>query len=341
MTAETTATRTLPAHSLPVFPAEDFSVISGANQGDGLSPASDRMLGDVYALRPRARRYRLALKGGGPPSRFRLAEGSEIGAPGRDVHLDCALTFMCPDGATVEGLVFVEVTPDGAIAACYLLPLAPLEPRRDYALVAIDRQGARAKLAEIACVSFARGTHITLANGLQRPIEGLAVGDMVLTRDNGPREIRWIGHQTVRATGAFAPILIAKGALNNSGDLMLSPNHRLFIYQRRDRINAGRSEVLVRAKHLVNGNTVVQSDGGFVDYFQLLFDQHEIIYAEGIAAESLLADTRTQPAIPDEVRSRLGSGLDGAEDSHAVYEIGEGLIDASVAAELLRRASAC
>src|SRR5690606_17316517 len=123
--------------------------------------------------------------------------------------------------------------------------------------------------------------------------------------DNGPCEIRWIGRQVVRATGAFAPILIAKGALNNSGDLMLSPNHRLFIYQRRDRIRAGRSEVLVRARQLVNGHSVVQSDGGFVEYFQLLFDRHEIIYAEGIAAESLLVDTRVRPVIPDEVTRRL------------------------------------
>lgn len=336
-----TARKALPGQSLPVIRAADFTVISGANLGDGLAHATDLMLDDVYALRPRARRHRLALSGGIGSTRFRLAEGSEIGTLGHDVHLDCALTFMCPDGSTIEALVFVEVTQAMTIAACYLLPLAPLEPRRDYALVAIDRDAARAKLAEIACVSFALGTNITMANGLQKPIESLAVGDKVLTRDNGPREIRWIGRQTVRATGAFAPILIAKGALNNSGDLMLSPNHRLFIYQRRDRIRAGRSEVLVRARHLVNGDTVVQSDGGFVDYFQLLFDQHEIIYAEGIAAESLLVDTRTQTVIPAEVRARLAGGRNNGDDTRAAFEIGEGLIDAAVAAELLRRASAC
>jgi hypothetical protein len=178
-----------------------------------------------------------------------------------------------------------------------------------------------------------------MANGLQKPIETLAVGDRVLTRDNGPREIRWIGTQTVRATGAFAPIKIAKGALNNSGDLILSPNHRLFIYQRRDRIQAGRSEVLVRARHLVNGETVVQSDGGFVDYFQLLFDQHEIIYAEGIAAESLLVDTRVRAVIPEAVRGRLDQ-LESMADRGARFELDEGALDAMVAAELLRRASA-
>src|SRR5690606_7679071 len=102
-------------------------------------------------------------------------------------------------------------------------------------------------------------TRITLATGIQRPIEELRVGDQILTRDNGPREIRWIGHQTVRATGSSAPILIRAGVLNNSGDLIVSPNHRLFIWQRQDALRAGRSELMVRAGQLVNGASVVQT----------------------------------------------------------------------------------
>jgi hypothetical protein len=322
-----------PSQNLPVLRADDFVVTNGANLGDGLTEAGELILDDVYALMPRAQRQRLTLTDLGDERSFRVADGSETGQPGNQVFLDAALTFMCPDGSTIEALVFVEVSAALDVVDCHLLPLASLEPHRNYALVAIDRERARAKLAEIACVSFARGTHITLANGTQIPIEQLGVGDRVLTRDNGPRQIRWIGSQTVRATGAFAPIRIAKGALNNSGDLILSPNHRLFIYQRHDRVKAGRSEVLVRARHLVNGETVVQSDGGFVDYFQLMFDQHEIIYAEGIAAESLLVDTRVRAVIPEAVRGRMA-------DRGARFELDEGALDAMVAAELLRRASA-
>lgn len=328
-----------PSQSLPVFRAADFVVTGGANLGDPLTEAGELMLDDVYGLDPRARRVRLMLADTAAAARFRVTPGSEAGAPGHDVFLDAALTFMCPDGSTVEAVIFVEVTPRAEVAEVFLLPLAPIEARRDYALVSVDRAGAAARLAEIACVSFARGTQITLANGLQRPIEDLVVGDRVLTRDNGPREIRWIGTQTVRATGAFAPIRIARGALNNSGDLILSPNHRLFIYQRRDTIGAGRSEVLVRARHLVNGTTVVQSDGGFVDYFQLLFDTHEIIYAEGIAAESLLVDTRVRPVIPAELRGRLGAGA-AMTDRGARIELDGSRLDAAVAADLLRQASA-
>ena len=85
----------------------------------------------------------------------------------------------------------------------------------------------------------------------------------------------------------------------------MSPDHRLFIYQRSDELGAGRSELLIKARHLVNGDTIHAQPGGFVDYFQLLFDRHQIIFAEGIAAETLLADHRTHAALPPELAEKL------------------------------------
>ena len=58
------------------------------------------------------------------------------------------------------------------------------------------------------------------------------MGDRVLTSDDGVQAIRWIGVTTLRATGALAHIVIEAGALNNEHDLVVSPDHRLFIYQR-------------------------------------------------------------------------------------------------------------
>jgi hypothetical protein len=220
------------------------------------------------------------------------------------------------------------------------LPLAPLQPRTDYSLDGINRDSARRKFAQVACVSFSRGTHITTMSGAQVPIENLRVGDMVLTRDDGPQEIRWIGQTTVRAVGEFAPIRISAGTLNNANDLVVSPDHRLFIYQRNDRIGAGRSEVLVKARHLVDGDAVTVQDGGFVDYFQILFDSHQIIYAEGIAAETLLVDTRTSPALPPELTDKLKSPLIGHTGrKHLRFEVHERLLDRPNLAEQLRRAS--
>ena len=289
---------------LPVFRGEDFVVTSGANQGDPLADEAELNLTDVYRLHASANRRLLSISGDGNAHPFRVADGSEIGHAGAELHLDCCGTFMCPDGSTVEVLIIVE-TDDGLIAATYMMPLAAVKKRTDHTLVAIDRDKAVTRFANLGCVSFVRGTHIALSDGRQVRIEDLQTGDLILTRDHGPQAIRWIGQQTVRAVGAFAPIRIAPGVLNNDGPLTLAPNHRLFLYQRQDHLGAGRAEVMVRASELINGDTVAVSEGGFVDYFQLLFDRHEIIYAEGIAAESLLAAPHIRSALPRDIRDRL------------------------------------
>jgi len=79
-----------------------------------------------------------------------------------------------------------------------------LVEKDEYSLVTINQQGARARLAEMGCTAFARGTHITMADGAQCRIENLRPGDRVLTRDDGPQAIRWVGGTTVRAVGAMA-----------------------------------------------------------------------------------------------------------------------------------------
>ncbi|SMH56013.1 Hint domain-containing protein [Maritimibacter sp. HL-12] len=311
----------LPIRQLSVFRAEAFCVVHGVNEGDALADAADLLHEDVYAFDEAARPLRLGLCTD-TAQEFRIAADSATGQPGAPVHLDSLLTFMGPAGETREALVFVEVDPaSGTIAQVYVLPLAPFAPRTGYTLVTIEREGARARLAATATVAFTRGTHITMADGQQVPIESIRPGDKVLTRDSGPQPVRWTGVQTLRATGAFAPITIAPGTLNNTGRLVVSPNHRLFIYQRVDALGAGRKEILVKAGLLVNGSSVTQDPGGFVDYFQILFDKHEIIYAEGIAAESLFVDTTTRPALPVEVAQRLAD----APGTHRLpgHELGE------------------
>lgn len=330
---------TSPIQSIPVYRADAFSVTNGANLGDEISPMDELMLDDIYRLAPRAKRRRLGLISNAD-GQFRVAEDTEVGQPNADIHLDCALSLMSPDGQTTDAIVLVEVDDTGHIADVYLLPLASLLPKVDYALVGMDRDKARQKLAQVACVSFSRGTHITLASGAQVRIEDLQVGDKVLTRDDGAQQVRWIGQSTVRAMGEFAPILIKAGALNNEDDLLVSPDHRLFVYQRRDEIGAGSAELLVKARHLVNGETVVVQDGGFVDYFQILFDRHHIIYAEGIAAESMLLDPRTKPALPEDLIERIAPLLDqhGKGGDHGL-DVAKALLDRPDAIALLKRAS--
>ena len=66
-------------------------------------------------------------------------------------------------------------------------------------------------------------TRITMATGAQVPVEDLRPGDRILTRDDGPQPLRWIGQRTTRASGLFAPVLIRAGTLNNARDLVVAP----------------------------------------------------------------------------------------------------------------------
>lgn len=331
------------AQALQVYPAAMLPVSNGANFGDNLSFAADLMLDDSYQLAPDATPQRLslhALENG----HFRVADNTGTGRIGATVVLDSCITLMDSQSRPIEVLLLVEVDDAGHVAQVYAMPLAPLEPRSDYRLVGIEAETAPLRFAQVVCVSFTRGTRLSLATGEQRAVEELEVGDRLLTRDAGAQPIRWIGQHTVRAMGQFAPVHIAKGTLHNENDLLVSPDHRLFVYQREDRLGAGRAEVLLKARHLVNGESVTRQEGGFVDYFQILFDAHQIVFAEGIAAETLLIDPRTRNALPANVAATLAETLGGtlaghASRAHGAFEVGQSLLDRPDATELLLRAS--
>ncbi len=136
-------------------------------------------------------------------------------------------------------------------------------------------------------VCFVEGTRIRTENG-EVAIEDLQVGDLVETAGNGLQPIRWIGHRTVRAESSFAPVCIAKGALGNSRDLLVSPEHRMVVSGARTAALFSEEEVLVPAKALIDGDRIYRKTGGEVTYYHILFDAHEVIFAEGAPSESLL-----------------------------------------------------
>lgn len=326
-------------HILPVYRAQDFVASDGANRGDPLSIARELVLDDIYELSYDVEPRRLGVTTG-DSDHFRIASDSEIGTPRSKLVLDCALNFMSNDGGMHDALLMVEVDSADDVTDVYLLPQTTLRNAIEYRLVGIDPTMARQKFAQLASVSFSRGTHITLASGEQRLIEDLNIGDRILTRDDGVQPLRWIGQTTVRAVGDFAPIKISAGTLNNDHDLILSPDHRLFIYQRSDAVGVGRAEILIKARHLVNGTSVKVMKGGFVDYFQLLFDSHQIVYAEGIAAETMLIDMRTRSVLPDELSVNMGEIIEGHSDlPHAGLDVNAALLDRPNMAEVLRKAS--
>ena len=132
---------------------------------------------------------------------------------------------------------------------------------------------------------FTPGTLIATPQG-QRPVERIVPGDMVLTRDHGARTVLWTGRRRVAAEGDLAPIAIAAGTLGNRREIIVSPQHRVCIGGWAAELHCGAPEVLVSAAHLVNGKTVRRLPGGEVTYLHLMFDRHEMIWAEGMLTES-------------------------------------------------------
>ncbi|MDZ4134809.1 MAG: Hint domain-containing protein, partial [Paracoccaceae bacterium] len=219
----------LPGHACMLFRADDIHVSSGANHGDVLAGPDAVCPGDIYELAAEAGPLRLVVARDGAVGLQMVAPGSDLGQPGDPIGLVSRYTLMGEDGDRLE-LLMLEL--GGAQAGIYALPLSPMRARVGYALLKVDSAPAEVPLSDLLCVSFARGTMITLANGGQRRIEVLKTGDRVLTRDHGPQSLRWLGHATLRAAGAFAPVVITAGAMGNAGDLIVSQHHRMFLYQR-------------------------------------------------------------------------------------------------------------
>lgn len=134
-------------------------------------------------------------------------------------------------------------------------------------------------------ICFASGTMILTPSG-ERRIEHLFEGDIVVTLDSGPQPIRWIGSKTVRATGALAPVRFARGTIGNSRDLFVSPQHRMLLREASMNIRSAQGEVLAPASALVDDFRIGVAYGGLVVYHHVMFDQHQIVIANGAASES-------------------------------------------------------
>lgn len=145
--------------------------------------------------------------------------------------------------------------------------------------------------AEDFIYCFAAGTLIETAKGL-RPIEAIEVGDLVRTMDNGMQPVRWISFTKVspamlKLQPHKRPIRIKAGALGNDRDLVVSPEHRVLVTGWRAEVLLGQTEVLIAARDLVNDSTIIVDPAPEgVEYWHMMFDNHEIVWAEGCPSES-------------------------------------------------------
>lgn len=135
-------------------------------------------------------------------------------------------------------------------------------------------------------ICFTPGTLILTPHG-ERRVESLRPGDLVITQDHGPQPLRWVGAKEVPGMGKFAPVRISRTLLAGAReDLLVSPQHRVLIGNAATQLLFAQEEVLASAKHLLASGGAKLAPCERVTYLHLMFDQHQIIYANGAATES-------------------------------------------------------
>jgi hypothetical protein len=138
------------------------------------------------------------------------------------------------------------------------------------------------------CKCFLKRTKIQTAEG-ERKVEDLAIGDLLPTMFGGLRPVQWIGRYPIKKSDPSKPwvkdalpVRVARSALAPNvphADLYVTASHSLLI-----------DGVLVPAEALINGTTITRYEAREYDemeFFHIKFESHDVVYAEGVPAETL------------------------------------------------------
>lgn len=135
---------------------------------------------------------------------------------------------------------------------------------------------------------FLAGTRILMRSGETR-IEDIRIGDRIRTANCDAAVVKWIGRSVFRKSGRWwpenvMPIRVSRSAISDNvphEDLYLSPGHALFL-----------NDFLIPVRELLNGRSIkpaIPTNTEIIEYYHIILETHEIIWAEGLPAETFLA----------------------------------------------------
>lgn len=157
-----------------------------------------------------------------------------------------------------------------------------------------------------ACVCFGKGTQIKTIDGYKY-IENLQIDDSIITYGSivnntiestaankssttsstttSIKKLKWIGHYTDKDFSKNTyPVCFKKNSLGSNmplEDLYVSPLHLI-------ETNNGK---MTCARNLINGSSVIWAKHlSSIDYYHIEFDDHCVVSANGLKAESLLGE---------------------------------------------------
>ncbi|MGD1926098.1 MAG: Hint domain-containing protein [Paracoccaceae bacterium] len=249
--------------------------------------------------------------------------GQTVNIGGTDVAAIYEYTFTATDGTTtyVFAIIDVDLNNDGNVGngtvagadpgeqVAFIAVIGPNIPDvpaggLDLTIVGVVTENSQRPFSDFIC--FASGTLIETAAG-PVPVEDLCPGDLIRTGDNGYKKLNWIGMRDVAAGGSMTPVRIERGALGNTRDLVVSPQHRILLGNAMAELLFGAAEILVPAKALVGKVPNVRFDDSYwtVRYCHLLFDQHELVWSEGILTESFHPGKHSLEVLGHETRDEI------------------------------------
>jgi len=167
----------------------------------------------------------------------------------------------------------------------------------------------KAALVALGVPCFTTGTLILTDRG-EVPVEAIRAGDRVRTLDHGVQPVIWAGGRymdraALEAEPLMRPVLIRDGAMGNRGDVLVSPNHAVLA-------EVDGREMLVRAKHLAEmGDARFRIAKGKkeVGYHHLLLERHGIVFAQGMATETLYPGPMAIAALGPVVAAELAAAF--------------------------------
>ncbi len=129
------------------------------------------------------------------------------------------------------------------------------------------------------------------------PIAAIRPGMRVLTRDAGYRPVLWQGAAALPLAGSDRPVRLCAPFLGLEQDLVVAPDLRILLGGPTAEYLFGVDEVLVAARHLVDGQRAVVEEPSAPLLHQILLDRHHAIQASGLWVESLCVGTLA--GVPD------------------------------------------
>lgn len=142
--------------------------------------------------------------------------------------------------------------------------------------------------------------------------------------DHGPQRVKWVGTSSYEEADLaenpkLRPIVVAACVFGAERDLVVSRQHAFHLAE---------DDVLARAIQLVKMNVSgvrIANGRKQVTYHHIMFEQHELVYSEGIATESMYPGPQALRALCPAARADLltvfpeFAGITKREDAEHAY----------------------